>query len=196
MFEALVEDSIDSDLAYQLMNNAKDKIEDERDWSFLKKLDTDAATSSAIPLPADYKRTISLYVGTQPYLQILFEQKQLFQNSALRWYLDFANSNYYIIGSNVSGTIYHNYIYQTSDISALTSPVWPSRFHKLLAFEMAILYFAVDQGDRGRSWDDKWNVQYQLLHNSMVDWDIALQKRAVENAVPFDFEPEVDVGLM
>lgn len=195
-FENIIEDSIDGDTAYVLMNNAKNKVEEERDWEMLKKLQTASAGSSAIALPADYRTTLQIYVNNQTYSQIPFEQKNLFANSALRWYLDFANSNIYLLGSNITGTFNHFYKKTTDDIDEDSSPVWPTRFHPLLAFEMAELYFAIDQGDRPRSWDDKWNTQKQLLRLAMVDWDTQLKRRANENAMPPDSEPEYDLSQM
>lgn len=197
MFETLIDDTLDSDLEYQLLNQAKNQIEDERDWSMLKKCDSSqSATTSAITLPADYRRTIALYVNNQPYMQIPFEQKNLMAYSALSWYLDFANGTYYLLGSNLSGTVYHYYIKTTSDVESATSPVWPSRFHPLIAYDMAEMWWQIDQGDRSRSWDDKWAVKKELLRRSMVDWDTSLQKRAVENALPADFDNEFPLSMM
>lgn len=196
--DALLEDSMDEDLFLNLVNAAKDKIEGERDWAMLKAFDSSqSATSSAIALPALYSRTIQgmLYVGTIPYFQIPFEQKHLFQNSSNRWYIDFANYEFFLLGTNMAGTINHPYIMTTPEITMSTSPVWPTRFHKLLAYEVAELYYAVDQGDRVRSWDDKWNVQKQLFRLSMIDWDTALQGRAYENAIPPDMETGSELGM-
>jgi len=197
MFEGLIDDTLDADLELQLLNNAKDKIEGERDWEFLKKLDSSkSATSSAIDLPTDYVRTLNIFVDTTRYHQIPMEQKPVFVNSALRWYLDSANNHFYLLGSNPTGTVNHYYIYQTPDITTGTSPVWPAKFHKLLAFEMAELYFAIDQGERGFSWDDKFAVQKELLRRSMIGWDAQLQRRANENCMPQDYEAEYDLGSM
>lgn len=182
MFEGMVDDSIDSTLAYQLLNNAKNKVEGEREWEMLKKLDTSAsAASSPITLPSDWNRTISIFVGTTEFFQIPFEQQKQFSGSGRHWYLDLKNSRYYFTGSP-SGTVNHFYIYQTDDVTAGTAPVWPARFHPLLALEMAELFFSIDQGERNFTWDDKFLVQKTLLKNAMVDWDVKLGKRAIENA--------------
>lgn len=195
-FQNIVDDTIDTTVAYQLMNNAKNKIEGERDWEMLKKVDSSlSASNAALALPTDYDHTVNLYVNTTPYIQVSFDQKFLFQNAALRWYLDMANSNFYILGSNISGTVNHVYIKTTPDITSSTSPVWPNKFHLLLAFEMAIIYFAIDQGLKVFSWETDWAAQYQTLKNSMIDWDVKLQKRAVENLVPADYDIPIDIGL-
>lgn len=198
-FETIVEDSLDETAAYILMNNAKNKVEGEREWEILKKFDSSQSASSAAKnLPDDFDRPIDgiIYVNAQPYIQVPFEQQRLMQNSALRWYLDMRQSKYYLLGSNLSGTIYFPYIYQTDDIAEGTSPVWPAKYHPLIAFEMAELFFAIDQGERPLAWDDKWAVQHQLLKNSMLTWDVKLQKRSIENVVPFDYDGEIPLGMM
>lgn len=198
-FETIVEDSLDQTAALILLNNAKNKVEGEYDLEILKTLDaSQSASSAAKPLPANYNRTIGgiLYVNNQPYRQVPFEQQKALANSGLRWYLDMKNSNYYLLGSNLSGTINHFYIYQTDDITLTTSAVWPARFHPLLAFEMAELFYAIDQGDRGRAWDDKWAIQHALLKRSLVDWDTKLKKYAEENAVPMDQDSEYPLSMM
>lgn len=195
MFETLIDDTLDDDVTYQLMNHAKDEVELEREWEILKKLDSSqSANSSAKTLPTDFLSPIRLYVNTQPYFQIPFEQKPLFANSGLRWYLDLVNSVYYLLGQNISGTINLYYIYKTDDIAAGTSPVWPSKFHKRIPFKMAELFFAADQSDRGNSWDDKWKVEATVLKNLMIDWDEAIKIRANENALAFDEYLVEDIG--
>ena len=195
-FEAMVEDSMDTDLAYQLMNDAKDEIEAERDWLILQTFQNLAATTAARNLPDDYVRTVSMYVGTQPYMQIPFHQKHLFASAALRWYLDMKNDQYYLLGSSLNGTINHCYIYKTPDIEPSTSPVWPSQFHMLLPFKMAEIFYAVDGGDRIRAWDDKWTLKAASIRRRMIDWDVNLQKRAVENGEAMDYQPEFELAMM
>lgn len=195
--EGLIDDTFDQDVALSLLNVAKDKIEGERDWEFLKKTATGSATTAAISAPADFRYTLSMYVGTQPYRQIPFEQKQLFQSSANCWYFDAGNSNLYLIGITSGQTYYHYYIKTTDELTASVNPTWwPTRFHRLLGFELAEMYYAIDQGERGRSWDDKMALQKELLRRSMVDWDANLKRRANENAVAPDFDPPIDIGLM
>jgi len=195
-FESLVGDSLDADLELQILNDAKDAIENERPWEMLKKTQTAAATTSAIPLPIDYRETLALYVGTIPYYQIPFEQKTLFQNSGLHWYLDMANSNLYLLGSNLTGTVTHVYRRQTDDIATGTSPVWPARFHSIIPLKMAEIFFAIDQGERVLTWDKEMAIQAEMIRRRMVDWDARLQRMAIENKAYRNEGIEVDLGTM
>ncbi len=197
--EELVDDSLTDEAFLALVNNAKVKLEDEggRDWQILQLFETQSASNAAKTLPTGYIRTKQMYVNNQPYTQIPFSQKPLFANSALRWYLDIRNGLYYLLGTNITGTINHCYLKVTDDITLADEiATWPSRFHRVFGFEAAKLFYAIDQQDRVRSWDDKWNVEYQLLKNAMIDWDAALERRANENAMPPDFDAEVDLSNM
>uniref|UniRef100_A0A6H1ZCZ2 Tail tubular protein n=1 Tax=viral metagenome TaxID=1070528 RepID=A0A6H1ZCZ2_9ZZZZ len=196
MFRNLIDDSLDSDFELQLLNGARRKVEGERDWEFLKKEDSSkSATNSAIDLPSDYMRTLALYVNNEKYMQIPFEQKRLFVNSSMRWYLDMANSQYYILGANLSGMVNHFYIYDPDEVTASTEPVWPCA-HELIAYEMAEQYFAIDQGDKNYTWDDRMVMQKSLYHNQLVNWQTQITRRSVENAVPDDYGAEYDLGSM
>lgn len=197
-FEGIIDDTIDTDVTYNLMNLAKEEVESERPWEMLKKMDSSlSASSAAKALPSDFFLPIdTIYVGTTPYFQVPFEQQRLFANSANRWYIDLANSVYYLLGSNQSGTIYFPYIYKTTDLAAGVTPVWPARFHKRIPFRMAELYYAVDQGDKALAWNEQWGKEAELLRLMMQTWDSNLKKRAIENMSPLDEVPETDIGLL
>jgi hypothetical protein len=199
-FENLVDDTLDADFAVDLANNAKDKIEGERPWAMVKRLDSSqSASSAAKTLPTGYLGTIEMRISgaSNPLIQVPFEKQDLYTGGGY-WYLDMANSQFYLTGSNLSGTIKHFYKKQTDDLTLSTSPIWPAKFHKLIAFEMAELFFAIDQGDRSRSWDDKWSVQRELLRRAMIDWDVALQQAAIESGqyAEGSQQPDVANGIM
>ena len=197
MYQTMVRDTMDSVLEYQLLNVAKDRIEEERDWAFLKKLDASQTASSALnTFPTDYSRTLKMCVNNQEYLEIPFEEQKVYANSGLRWYSDLAAGGFYLLGSNLSGTINHFYARFTDPIISTTSPVWPARFHALIAFEMAADYFTVDQGDRARSWDDKYEIKYQQLRNAMISWNAALKRRSDENTNMYDPDADFPLSMM
>lgn len=193
-FYTLIDDaSMDSVLAYQLMNLAKDEIESSREWEFLKKLDATktASTTSAITtskaLPTDFNRTIRLciYDGTQEgedFLLVPFETGQQFKDVSGRWFIDLANSTFYLTANEGSAyTIRLYYIYQTDDITATTSPVFPTRFHPLLSLKMAMMYYATDGGEKSLAWDDRWTVFYNELFNQMILWDTRIKAQTLSN---------------
>lgn len=52
-------DTIDDVFFYQLLNAAKNQVEDMRPWMFLRKLDSSVSASANTPitLPTDWRRT-------------------------------------------------------------------------------------------------------------------------------------------
>lgn len=192
LFETLVDDStVDSTTAFQLMNIAKNEVEAERPWEMLKAVDTASSTASgdtyatAKSLPTDFGTSLELYVGddTIPYMQIPFDQKEKFKNIDRRWFIDMANSNFHLCGTQTeTKTLRLFYIKATDDIAAGTSPVWPTRFHGIIAYKMAELFYALEAGEKGRSWDDRWSRNYQMLKDQMIYWDANLKIDAAQNA--------------
>ncbi len=192
-------EAIDDDVFDALATDAKDEIEGLRNWEFLKALDeTQSASAASKPLPDDYRSTLLIYVGssTRPHNQIPFEQKLIFANGSNCWYLDFKNNVYYVIGG--TGTIHHFYLYQTPEISAEldAGPVWPDRFHKLLAFRIAEKAYPVMQEERGLSWDDKWRIAGDVVLASMIRWDVQQQRKGQANGLSeVDLDDAVGVSL-
>ena len=145
-------DIIDNDIFTSLYNSEKDEIEGLRDWEFLKKVDeTQSAGSGAKTLPTDFRSPLWLFIGsdTTPYPQVPFEQKYIFTSGARGWYLDMRAGTYYILGNSSGGVIRLFYLYQTPDLTLSDSPVWPSRYHKLLGYRIAEKAYALMQEQRG-----------------------------------------------
>lgn len=165
VFEGLVDDSLSQETALALLNAKKDMVEDSRDWSFLMARHSPSGQSFA--LPDDYKRTVSLHVGGCPYAPFPFERRSELQ-----------------AGASPAASIVHTYQKQTPEIGISGSPVWPDRFHKILAFSMAADFYAVDQEERGRSWEAKWMDSAELMLRAMKDWDVAKYRQAAEAAAP------------
>lgn len=189
----LAEDILDGnvnwgdDFFYQLLNIAKTKLEQKRLWQFLKKLDSsNTASSSAIALPTDFSEEYKILVGTDTeYYPVPFEEQHIYRNSSNRYYLDMANSNLYLLGVNIpSKTLYIYYKRFTDDLTSSTSPVFPARFHPILAFYVAS-YFqgGVDSDDIFARMSPQNRLAAIELEQAMVSWDAALAMRSQNNQV-------------
>lgn len=187
MVETILDDSPDEVLFYQLLNAAKNKIEDMRPWMMLRALDsTQTATNgnnsdTSRALPTAWRRTYKLMVGTDvQFIQVPFDEQHLYRYSSGRFCVDVANSVYYLLGTwGAADTIYHYYIKTTSDIAAGTSPVWPSRFHPILAYEVASYIMAgVDADAEFARMAGPNQAASQALLESMVTWDTEMQLAA------------------
>lgn len=201
-FENLIADSLDPDFALQLVNDSKNSIESELQLEITKKLDsTDATTSgqtstTAITLPPDFFLPLPIYVGTVQYQPVPFEHQQAFKDSPNKYWIDLGSDAYHLCGrQNAAETIYFFYQRETDDLTTATSPVWPSRFHSLIPYEMARKYFAIDQGEKFRSWMPEHQMFYSELKRQMIDWDAKLKLNAINNATPYGQDTEMGVPL-
>lgn len=192
LYRTLVGDSFDGVAEYQLLNQAKDQIEDERNWAYLKKLDstqtfnTGDTYQTLKTLPSDFGKPMDsgIFVGsdTLPYTSVPFEQQIVWNSLSHRYYLDMANNSFGIFGNPVAGPIHFFYQKTTPTLTALLSPLFPSRFHPILAYKMAQIFFSIDQGEKSRAWDDRWTVFYNQLLASMINWDAQITINGYQNA--------------
>lgn len=197
-FEGLIGDSLDQTLEIQLANNAKNKLETEVQPEILKVVDTSLTstvggtylTSYNLPSsPAMLMPLDTIYVGTTPRRAIPFERRIIYKDSSDFYYIDWKQSLFYLCGTiGTSQTITFPYLYATADLTAAnvasgsTSIVWPARFHSLIAFEMAFMFFAIDQGEKFRSYSQEWQIAYNALKASFIAWDQRLKLNAVANS--------------
>lgn len=172
---------------YQLLNIAKTKLEGKRLWQFLKKLnDSNTASSSAITLPTDFAEEYKILVGTDTeYYPVPFEEQHIHRNSANRYFLDMANLTIKLLGATIpTRTLYIYYKRFTDDITSSTSPVFPVRFHPLLAFYVASYYQGgVDSDDIFARMSPENKLAAMELENAMVQWDVSLALRSQNNQI-------------
>lgn len=214
-FEELAQDSLDQTTELFLLNEAKDTIEQERSWALLHGLDTSQTANSGDTfqtmktLPADFAMPSprGIYIGTSPrtpYRQVPFEAQIDFQSITYAYYIDYYNSKYALCGSTSNpGTIQFFYS-RFSPVLALTASgglpwIFPARFHPLLIYEMLVKYFAADQGDKSRAWDDRWTAYAARIRENMYSWDDQLQSGALQNEMnlfvdPGSFPNIIDMG--
>lgn len=206
MTESILDDTVDDVLFYQLLNVSKNRIEDERPWMFLRALDSsltatagDNSTTSRA-LPTLWRRTYKLMVGKyQQYEQVPFDEQHTWRYSSNRFCVDVANSVYYLLGNiGVADTIYHYYIKATADIDSAGSWNAPSRFHPILAYEVAgYVMMGVDADDVFARMAPENKATAQSLKSSMESWDTQLQIDAQGGRLQIEGGAAViDLGLM
>lgn len=191
-FENIIDDSVDSEFTYQLMNIARVQIEGERDWEFLKKLDTSKTRTlgdtyaTEKDLPSDFVLPTYMHLAdsSEEVLQIPFQSKEEYKSHSDKYFIDVLNSKYYLTGiATETKVINFFYIHTSDDIEATTSPIFPTRFHTILAFYMAMIYYNVDFDDvtlRGKIGDKNLMI-FITLKGSMAMWDTKLKLKAIEN---------------
>jgi len=189
-FHNYVSDELDSDFELQLVNDAKNAIESELMLEITKKLNSSGSTTAgqtyttARSLPADFYLPLVIYVGTTPYYPVPFERQQEYYGVSGYYWIDMANSNYYLSGTQgAANTIYFYYQYATTDLTVSTSPVYPTRFHSIIPLEMARIYWQIDQGEKNRAWTLEYQADYTRWKRLMQDWDARLKLNAINNSI-------------
>jgi hypothetical protein len=188
--EILGGDTLDVTFYYNVLNAMKNKVEDERPWMFLRALDSsqtattgnNSTTSRA--LPTAWRNTYKLLVGDDTqYFQVPFDMQHQYRNHGRYFVVDVANSTYYLLGNvGKADTIYHYYVKTTDDITSTTSPVWPTRFHHILAYEVAgYVQVGQDADDIFARMAPENKAQANMLLDSMRMWDTRLQLQAQNN---------------
>lgn len=184
--EGLLDDNVtwSDEHFYTLLNVAKTKVEELKLWQFLKKTYSQSATSSLITLPSDFAEDYKVLVGTTEYFPIPFEEQYAYANMSNTYYIDWANGQIKLLGSNISGTLYLFYKRFTDDIAETTSPVFPARFHPLLAYYVVAVHQAGTDSDDIMARMSPVNRQAAFeLERAMKSWDSAITMRVQNNQI-------------
>jgi hypothetical protein len=194
-FEAFIHETLDRSIEVSLAEQARIELETELKLQISKKLDTantstvggtyltPYAMQSDVLVPAGER----IYVGLDPYIAIPFEDRVLYKDTNGFWYFDQANNNFYLCGSQtLAQTITFPYITAGTSIADNTNTVlkWPADFHILVPMRMAQLWYAIDAGDKARSYAPEWLAFYKQTKNNLIDWDAQWKLTAVNNSTP------------
>lgn len=188
-YEGLIDDEPDEDVTYGLMDAAYTKRNEMRVWAMLMKLDTSMSHSpsdtwlTAKTLPSDFSSAYKLFGGASDneYLPVPFTNMLRYKDSANRYTIDLANLQARFSGSPSSQlTMYLYYQYVPTSLFGLsegqkasaTTIVWPTRFRRLLAYDMAAFNFGgIDADEITRQMEPKQLSEARALQAAMVAWD-------------------------
>lgn len=198
--------TIDEDLFLTLANIANTRLEEERPWQFLKKLNQSLSVSTgdtyatSKALPDDFRYDYKVMLGTDKELfPVPFESQHIYRTSPGRYWIDHSGNVFYLTGTqNKTSTIYFFYIKTTDAITLTTTPAMPLRFRALLAY-MVVGYYqnGVDSDDVYARMSPENKLAALELKNAMLSWDANLQARSQNNQQGFaNSEPELSLGNM
>jgi|SRR3990167_880108 len=187
--------TINDTFFYQLLNIAKTKIEAERNWMVLKKQDSSQTENSGDTflttktLPSDFANMIKLFTAKSDgsgqifYTPIPFDQRYAYQNSSRVFWIDIANKTFGLCGThNESRTIHLIYRSTSTDISSETSWVFPSRFHGILGFMVAVMFKGgVDYDEINAIQAIQNDKDSKELWQALIDWDDDLRLGEMNN---------------
>lgn len=184
MIEALVDDTLDDTIAYQIINNKINEIEAERPWKYLKTTSTSltATTSTthdtANTIPTDCATLLKIEVGDMEYKPKPLQDKKEWED--ITGYYFVKGSSFYLSGTvDETKTITITYRAFSTEITSATSPSFPTRFHKMLAYFGASEYYIMDAGEKAMSWSNELFTRGELLLRQMRLWDAEQQSNEV-----------------
>lgn len=119
-----------------------------------------------------------IFVGAaRAIVQVInFSDRRQYRNNNRVAYVDLAANRIYFCGV-ISDTSYYSYdyIYVPEDLEANDSPIFPDRFHKMLAFAMAVDDDILQKSPKARSYAPENNAKYNKTLDLMGSWNANLQ---------------------
>lgn len=194
--DSLVNDTSNETWFLGALNAQKNRIQEMRDWEFLKVLDSSmthnagSTYTTTHTLPTYFGRPLKLSVGTETEYRSLIdlENSRLLRDQSGSWFIDWAAGTFSLTGTEgTGGTIYLLYAKTTADLTLLTSPVWPDRFQRALAFFVAADWFAQDGSEKSFSWAAEMRASGEQLLSAMTHWDERIKVMAANSSgTPLD----------
>lgn len=135
-FQTMVNDVLDSDFEYQMLNDAVNEIETMQAWEQLKKELTFTGTSVTMPTREFEVLTLFEYQSRIPYVRVPFEQKDIYRNLSYYYYIDL-NTGTIHLTSTTPQTMNLFYTQYTADLTASDTWIFPSWCHSLVPIIMA-----------------------------------------------------------
>lgn len=195
-FESLIYDTWDDDATYRLMQNEEEKLELEREWVVLRKLNTSISVDTSTTwetekdLPNDFLTARKVYVGSmngQTLTEIAFDNIIQYKDIPGYFAIDYANKKIYFTGVfSQSYTVYLYYkksiVDEGESVVADTEFPWPGKTALVLAYRMAQHHKAGVDGDEVNfQMTPEQAREYKELKNSLIQWDVNLQLKAMSN---------------
>jgi hypothetical protein len=188
-FELQTDDSTELSSAEELdlANKIYQQVCSFRPWEFLKTTKTGSIVAGQITLPTDfaylannYQSTDSsvatesetapkvVFVGTNldAYRVVNFSDRRQYVNQNV-CYIDPSDSKIKFIVTPTATTYEFDYIKVPADLTLSTSPIFPARFHDIIAYGMASDDYVIQQSDLSKGLMQANMKKYQDVLNDM-----------------------------
>lgn len=197
-FELQVDDmtELSSTEELNLLNAVYQEIMGSRAWEITKKQGTGTQSTSVpyIALPTDFhslalnhsytdrgaygeRPVVFVGSGYDPYQVVSWSDRRQYRTKSNVCYIDIVNSRLYFTVQPTSAlAIEFDYHSVPADLATNTSPVFPSRFHKMLAFAMAVDDSILQMSDKAKSYAPENKARLEKYLEDMEYWDASLQQ--------------------
>lgn len=191
----LVDDTWDTDDGLLVLNQAYHEVLNLKQWEILKKEATGTMSVSVpyIALPSDFRELVwkvsrdgndsqVIYVGTnyEPYDVVRFDDRRDYRSTSNASYLDMRLGRLVFTMQPTSAqAISYDYIYVPDDLIAGADSVIPRQYVKALAYRMAMIFYGVDETEKGRTYYAEYNREFEKILAEMEMWDATLKAQAL-----------------
>ena len=153
LFELQVDDSSELSSAEELdlLNASYLEICDDRPWEFLKAEFSGTTDGTAVlALPSNFSYFVEMnddgekiiWVNGSEYKLVNYSERRQHDNNSAVAYVNGTNL-YFIVAPESGLVVLGDYIKIPEELTTATYPVFADRFHKMLAYKMAISDFIV-----------------------------------------------------
>lgn len=194
-FELNVDDqsTMSSQETLDLANKIYRQVLNYRPWVWLVKQATGTVSSQTASVPSDFRYFYNnyndadgddkavIFVGSdsQPYEVIPFSERRNHRDNGAYCYYDAVNNTINFTDTSADGLSFEfDYVRQPDDLTTATSPVFPTRFHDIIYFGMAVDFQAIDNTPKQRSYSDDFQLKYDTLIEDMSYENSKLYGRA------------------
>jgi hypothetical protein len=184
-FELYVDDAteLSSTDELELLNKKYQEVCSERPWEFLKKAFSGFINGTSINLPTDFQYILDTEVNAlqgkfvfvnERYFKVLnFSERRDYENKGGYCWLNMSN-NTLEFSESVSGTLKFDYIYTPEDLDLDDEPIFPPRFHDVLAHLMASDDYMIQQFDKAKSYAGENEMKAEKILDQMRYWNSQL----------------------
>jgi hypothetical protein len=192
-FQLQVDDQteLSSDEELALLNDVYQETAFERPWNILKTSATGTVVNNEIALPTDfayiynnrnyagndtYANLPVIFIGStyQPYYLINFDERRQYRDQRGYAYVDYANNKIVFTATPADTAYEFDYIKVPAALTLSDSPVFPERFHKKFAYDMAIQDSIVQMSDKLQALFEANKAESDRYRSSMEMWDSKL----------------------
>lgn len=196
LFELQVDDmtELSSSEELDLLNAVYQELMASRPWEITKKAAT-GTTSTSVPyitLPSDFGYLVAnnnytergmyaerpvVFVGANydPYKVVSWSDRRQYREDSNACYIDIVNSRLVFTKQPTSAlAVEYDYSSVPADLTTGTSPVFPARFHKMLAYAMAVDDTIIQMSDKAKSYAAENQARYEKYMSDMEYWNSEL----------------------
>ena len=197
LFETYVDDTTELSTQEELalLNRVYQKICDNRPWEILKKEASGTmTTSTTITLASDFafllenygytdnsyseelpSKPVYVLVNGNPFQVVNWSDRNRYAGQNNICYVDIANSVIkFPVAQSTSATYSYDYKAFPDNLLIGGTPIFPARFHPMIAYAMAVDDMIIQLFDKARSYAGENEIKYERDLEDMTMWNSRL----------------------